>query len=374
MLIVAGLLAQAAVSASATTADKNETELIDQALIAAGLEPGSERLISERLAVRQALADTAWRVGAGRPSYRRASKLHRVLHRNYLKSYDITVDSVGRVVQDGTFNCLSGVLFFGLAAQRLGFDTRIIEYPGHLLLELDVRGGPVLIETTSEFGFDVNPSKLLSYGSASSFGSGWLVMPPEASWSVPLPAAVGFTWLNRAWRTFELGNTTQAVTFVQRAAEYVPGLAQRVEAAPRLLARAFSREYDAGRFDSAYRIATLQARLDPGPVTTQDRVLAAAQKRIEQLCAAGRPTEAAAIREELDGIDFEPVALALFDRTVSPTIVSAAVREENWSLAQAFVDRHSSSEPDPVERERLRDWVESRRGTSDPVCPMQASS
>ena len=368
MLIVVGLLVQAGVSASATTADETEITLITQALIASGVEPGSEQLESERLAIQQALTETVWRVGTGKPSYRRAYKLQRVLHRNYLKSYDITVDNVGRVAQDGTYNCLSGVLFFGLAAERLGFDTRVIEYPGHLLLELDVRGGPVLIETTSPFGFDVSPSRLLSYGSASSFGRGWLVMPPESSWSVPLSAAVGFTWLNRAWRTFERGNVAEAVAFVDRAAEHVPDLAERVEAAPRLLARAFAKEYDAGRFDSAYRIATLQARLDPRPITTQDRVLAAAQKRIEQLCAAGFPAKAAAIREELDGIHFEPVALALFDRTVSPAIISAAVRLDEWGVAEEYVRRHAASEPDAVERERLRAWVESRRDEKSPLC------
>ena len=260
------------------------------------------------------------------------------------------------------------MLFFGLAAERLGFGTRIIEYPGHLLLELDVRGGPVLIETTSPVGFDVQPSRLLSYGSASSFGEAWLVMPPEASWPVPLEAAVGFTWLNRAWRTFERGDVNKAVGLVERAAEYVPELAQRIEAASRLLARAFTKEYEAGRFDSAYRIATLDETLHPGRVTSQDRLLAVAQKKIEQLCAADRPDAAARIREELDRFHFRPVALTLFDQAVNPTIASAAVRVEDWVLAGAFVERYAASEPDPVESERLRAWVDSRRERADPVC------
>ncbi|NIV46644.1 MAG: hypothetical protein GWN46_07395, partial [Gammaproteobacteria bacterium] len=146
-LIVVGFLASTTVSASPTPADKNESELIREALIASGMEPGSDKLEAHFMAVRYALDDLVWRVGTGKPTYRRAYKLHRVLHRRYFKHYDITVDDVSRIAEDGTFNCLSAVLFFGLVAERLGFETRIIEYPGHLLLELDVRGGPVLIET-----------------------------------------------------------------------------------------------------------------------------------------------------------------------------------------------------------------------------------
>ena len=146
LLLVAGFLVSGQVSASATPAHKNETELIRQALIASGVEPGSLRLEAGTLAIRKALGNAVWRVGRGKPTYRRAYKLHRVLHRGYLETYDIAVDDLSRIAEDGTFNCLSAVLFFGLAAERLGFGTRIIEYPGHLLLELDVRGGPVLIE------------------------------------------------------------------------------------------------------------------------------------------------------------------------------------------------------------------------------------
>ena len=128
---------------------------------------------------------------------------------------------------------------------------------------------------------------------------------------------------------------------------------QRVEAAPRLLARAFTSEYEVGRFDSAYRIVTLEEKLNPGKIATQDRLLAVGQKRIEQLCAADRPAAAAEIREELDRFDFEPVALDLFDRAVNPTIVSAAVRIEDWTLAEVFVERYAASEADPVESARL---------------------
>jgi len=368
LLLVAGFLASGDVSASATPAHKNETELIHQALIGAGAEPGSAQLEAGTLAIQKALAHAVWRVGKGKPSYRRAYKLHRVLHRNHLRKYDIAVDDLGRIAEDGTYNCLSAVLFFGLAAERLGFETRIIEYPGHLLLELNVRGGPVLIETTSNVGFDIEPSRLLSYGRASSFGSAWLVMPPESAWSVPLNAAVGFTWLNRAWRTFERGEIAEAVAHVERAAEHVPELAQRVEAAPRLLTRSFTKEYEAGRFDSAYRIATIEETLHPGRITTQDRLLAAAQKRIEQLCAAGRPEAAAEVREELDRFEFEPVALSLFDRAVSPTIVAASVRVEDWTLAETYVRRYAASETDSVESERLSAWVDSRRADPGPFC------
>jgi len=367
LLFVVGFLVFGQVSASTTPTHKSETELIRQALISSGIEPGSMRLEAGTLAIQKALARAVWRVGQGKPTYRRAYKLHRVLHRAYLKTYDITVDDLSRIAEDGTFNCLSAVLFFGLAAERLGFETRIIEYPGHLMLELNVRGGPVLIETTANVGFDIQPSRR-SYSKGSLFGGAWLVMPAEAAWSVPLEAAVGFTWLNRAWRTFDRGNVSEAVGFVERAAEHVPDLAQRVEAAPRLLARAFTKEYEIGRFDSAYRIATLEETLHPGRVTSQDRLLAAAQKRIEQLCAAGRPRAAAEVREELERFSFEPVALALFDQAVNQVIVSTAVRVEDWELAEAFVEHYAASEPDPIEGERLRVWVDSRKKGSGPVC------
>ena len=74
------------------------------------------------------------------------------------------------------------------------------------------------------------------------------------------------------------------------------------------------------------------------------------------------------VREELDRFQFEPVALDLFDRSVNPTIVFTAVRVENWALAGTFVDRYAASEPDSIESQRLRAWVDSRRGNPDPFC------
>lgn len=347
----------------------DEGSLIREALVAAGVEPTDPDLISYQNRIERALADIVWRVGPGKPSYRRANKLHRVLHRNYFESYDIEVDGLQRVVEDGSYNCLSSVLFTGLAARRLGFETHIIEYPGHLVIELDTRTGPVMIEATSPFGFDIQPTRFRRSNSNGSFGSAWLLQANDGSWRVPLSSAIGFTWLNRAWRSFEMGQTLEAVDHLERAASFVPGLSEQVEAAPRLLARAFVREYDAGRFDAAFRIAELDSRLSPGRVTSEDRLLAAAQKRIERLAVEGELAHAVSIRERLVETVLNESSLARFDRTTGPTIVAAAVRQQAWEVAARFVERYALSEPDPIEIDRLRAWVDSRQLRMGPPDP-----
>jgi len=348
----------------------DEGELIREALVAAGIEPTeSERLQQYQSRIERALSDIVWRVGPGKPSYRRANKLHRIVHRNYFETYDIEVDGLQHIVDDGRYNCLSSVLFTGLAARRLGFEARVVEYPGHLVIELDTRSGPVMIEATSPFGFDIQPTRFRRTSSSESFGSAWLLQANDGSWRVPLSSAIGFTWLNRAWRSFELGRTLEAVDHLERAASFVPGLSDQVEAAPRLLARAFVREYDAGRFSSAFRIAELDSRLSPGRVTTEDRLLAAAQKRIEQLALSGELARAVAIRERLVETVHSEDSLARFDRITGPTIVAVAVRRQAWEIAARFVERYALSEPDLVEIERLRQWVDSRQMRSGPPDP-----
>ena len=360
-LILIASLGLAGVSQSATVEFQTESGLIREALSAVDEGRTDAELEQLQTRIERALSDVAWRVGPGKPTYRRAYKLHRVLHRNYFKRYDINVDALDRVVTDGSFNCLSAVLMTGLAAQRLGFEVRIVEYPGHLVLEVDTKSGPVIIEATTPFGFDSQPTRFRRNQDGNSFGSAWLRAGAERSWRVPLSAAVGFTWLNRAWRSFDEGRTLEAVGFVENAAQLVDDLSDHVDAAPRLLARAFVREYDAGRFTTAFRIAELDARLRPGRVTTEDRLLAAAQKRLEQLCLEGRLAEAIATRERLAQSIRDEQALVRFDRTTGPTIVAAAVRLGSWEVADRFVERYRVSEPDLIESQRLQRWVDSRQ-------------
>jgi len=356
-----------------------DTALLRAFLAASGIdEPERSRQFE---IIRHEIDGLVARLGDGKPSYRRARKLHRILHRDYLSAYDREADSLPWIFAQGQYNCLSATQLYGLVADALGYETEVLSVPGHLFLRLSIDGKPIEIETTVPHGFDPQrgpvaapmatqgrpaPRRQESSSEEDAYA--------DETGSVSLREAVGFAWLNSAWRALDHAESVRAAQAVREAASYLPGLEGKAEGAHHLLARAFREVYESGRYDEAYAVAAIDVGLFPGRTTSRDRILAVALKQVERACEANEPTVAVGIIEEVEQLCAAPTDLRLFERRTYPLVVVAAVRLQAWDLARLATERYAGVESDLREVERLRAWVELRQATNltagrEAVCP-----
>lgn len=310
-------------------------------------------------------------LGSAESSYRRARRLHRMIQKRYLLHYDAEADGVASILLDGRYNCLSATMLYGLAARAAGFDARVLEYPGHLLLRLRLPGRVVDVETTERRGFDLaRRGWSASPGgprTATALAAPASELPPllHQAWGGPryqelsLEETVGYIWLNAAWRSLEQGKALRAARYAAEARGHLPALGDD-DSLRRLLSRAFQAEYERGRFEDAYRIGAIDVALFPDMTTSRDRMLASAVKLIELECDRDRPAEAEAILDDVAAATDDRLSLSHLERRAAPLIAASAVRLGQWDLARRAADRYAEFEPDPIEAARLLHWVEER--------------
>jgi len=352
--------------ATAETSVRAEVRDTLREALLADPEASAARVEADHRKIHEELLDIAGRLGPGRPTYHRALRLHRLLHRHYLRSYHEEADGLRQLLERGEYNCLSATVFYGLAARALGYDVRVLELPGHLLLELGIGSRWVRVETTSVRGFDREGNVAVMPSSDGGGGTAYLLLPGhdraagrDGYRRVTLEKAVGFFWLNAAWRSFDRGETVAAATSAAEALRFLhdepmDGDVQRV------FARAFREEYEAGRFDEAYRIATIELLEFPTETTPRDRLFAAGMKRVEDACDDGDPASGAAIAEQVAALSGPTRETGRFERRAWPLIAAAAVRLEDWDLARRAAAHYERVEPDPAEARRLAQWVDER--------------
>lgn len=351
---------------------KQETpQLSEAAVIEAALEAGGighpQRIAEYRNRVQAEIDRIVAKLDLQRPTIRGARRLHRVLHRDYLRHYDVEADHLDRLLDQGRYNCLSGTLFYGLIARRLGYDPWVIRLPGHVLLRLEVGDRSVDVETTRANGFNFSYfSALQPSGDGRILSRQPLEWPRSTArsrqtagerWRLTLEAAVGYTWLNRAWRALEQGLAAQAAHHVLQARRYLIDLQSEEEEVRVILVRAFGMAFDEGDFDQAYEIATTEASIFRERTRSRDRLLAAALKRIENLCEGLQPHSALLILDEVATFHQSTADQARLERRTAPLIVVAAVRLGDFDLAARVTNRLELYEPDGVEVERLRRWL-----------------
>ncbi len=361
-LVAILFVATAAFAATTSEADRVDLELIRDNLVAVGVE-GPDALYHHQTAVLRALDDVEQRMGRGKPTYPRARKLHHLLHRHYLRDYRPGADGVHLIPGLGRYNCLSGSIFYGLAARRLGFGVTLLHDPGHLLLRLEMDDRVAVIETTLRDGFDRQETGSRLPGEAGAPD----LMPPTVGRHLPgsgraeypLESTVAFAWLNRAWRTLERGETTRSAAYVLLAAGRLPEL-ETVAGARGLLARAFNMDYESGRFEAAYQVARVDMKLFPSMTTSRDRLIAVAVKRIEDATDSGDLDAAESILADVRHLGSAGPDIIRLERRAWPLVAAAAVRLAEWERARLAAHAYAEVEPDAVEAERLRAWIESR--------------
>jgi hypothetical protein len=364
-LRIVSVLCAVALCAGGRAAASSERELIRGAIAATGVsDPIDVTLV--QAAIESELDRIAHKLGEGPASVHRAHRLHVLLQKRYLQAYDEVADGLSDIVDRRSYNCLSATLLYGLAARRLGFDAFVLERPGHLRLRLRAGERTIDVETTQRHGFDREKARPeLAAIEETRTGE-----PRSDYRELPLEAAIGFGWLNRAWRELEAGRATEAAEHASLAVAHL-GLERESDAEElqRLFTRAFRTEYEQGRFDAALAIARLDASSFPETTTSRDRLLAAAAKVIEHASEADQPSRAESILDDtvlrLRGTpDGERIV-----RQTAPIAAASAVRAGEFDRAARLAARYADVEPDPVEGARLVVWVESRRPHDAAPCP-----
>jgi hypothetical protein len=363
---IVSVLCVLALCAGAQAAASTERELIRGAVAATGsVDPIDVTLV--QLAIEHELDRIAGRLGDGPPTVHRAHRLHVLLQKRYLREYDEVADGLSDIVDRRAYNCLSATLLYGLAAQRLGFEAFVLERPSHLRLRLRTGERAIDIETTQRHGFDRQAAEATDRAGIEETRTGGVHSEYR---ELPLEAAIGFGWLNRAWRELEGGRAIVAAEHASRALEHLgPPRETDVEELQKLFTRAFRAEYEQGRFDEALAIARFDASAFPDTTTSRDRLLAAAAKVIEDAADAGEPARAESILDDtvlrLAGThDAERIV-----RQTAPIAAASAVRSGEFDRAARLAARYRDVEPDPIEGARLVAWVEARRPSDASPCP-----
>jgi hypothetical protein len=194
---------------------------------------------------------------------------------------------------------------------------------------------------------------------------------------VSLERATGFLWHNTAERALARGDAVKAASSFLEEFRSNSELGSRIDGFATSLARAFRIEYEDGRFDNAYLIAEMEAKIFPHKTTTRDRILAAASKRVDAECEAGDAAGAESVLDATVATLAEPSDVARLEREMCPHIAAAAVRAADWTRAIRMASRYAQSEPDTFEAERFLSWVESREAGEmvlrfEPLCSSPA--
>ena len=344
--------------------------LLDEILRPADYETETDRE-QAHTSIRIGMEALLGRLAGGAPTMRKARRLHRLLHRDWLIEYDADADRLETAVLEGRFNCLSGTLLYALAASELGYKVRVVETPGHLFLELEADGRQVVVESTSIYGFNAPLYDVAIASDLAVEDSRWLRLespgtrPAESHtglWRVELAEAVGFVWLNRAWQQLDEGEITGSVAAVAEAQQFLTVFAPRSKGVDRLLTRAFHLSYERGSFDEAYYAATIAHGLYPRSTSVRDRVFASALKILQSDAETSNLKHADLMLIELRSLFQEDDTFFLpFERSILPELIVAAVRVGNYDRAQRWQTRYEAIEPDRVESMRLGAWLTSRR-------------
>lgn len=349
-----------------------DTTLLSEALRASGIEDPARRA-RYGASFRSELVRLREQIGETRSRYRQARRLFQALHGNLLRRYEGTADGIDAILDRGEFNCLSASLFYGIAAQAFGFEVQIVEIPRHVYVRIQIEGRRVEIETTSSSGFDFRqkvggpgaPAQTSWYGAEDGTGEGDLAasLPgvDDLATMVELEAAVAYLWHNTGKRALDRGEALRAAGDFLEESRLLPSLASRSEVLSTFLARAFRVEYEAGRFDAAYRIAEIDLEIFSGKTSPRDRLLAAALKRIEGTCENGNPIAAERILDLAGAASRHPRDLLRLERGACPLIAATAVRVGDWETARKMAARFAAAQPDGVESARLSAWIERRR-------------
>lgn len=285
-------------------------DLTDAALIASGFDTPAalkraranfERLVGPLVAKLRSVPEPR----------KQGQQLLGVLHRGLLGEYDARATTLGDILERRRYNCVSASVLYNIMALRLGLDAGAQLLPTHArtLLTLPKSAASkqaVVVETTSQHGFDPSPAELERIlaavaGPREPSESGARAIVPDRGVNVDTLVLIGTIYINRASIVQEQDKFEQAERLFAVGEAFASGAAMRQvlrDQRAALLSQLGADDIISGspeRFLRAYRTLKSAIALEPKEPRIRSAVLqnlrAAAERVISQ--AADQKGEAA---------------------------------------------------------------------------------
>lgn len=129
----------------------------EAALISSGItnEQDRKRLLDQ---IDRLETDLKHQISDSLPAFERGQKLLELMHQTALSGgYQKQQTNLSKVLETGTFNCVSSATLYNILAKRIGLDARGIEVPDHAFSIVYDGTSHADVETTTQRGF--NPAR-----------------------------------------------------------------------------------------------------------------------------------------------------------------------------------------------------------------------
>lgn len=293
-------------------------DLTDAALLASGYEESRARQRA-RETLERWIGPLVRTLPSVRADRARAEQLLVALHRKGgpLGRYDMRATTLKDILQSRRYNCVSASVLYNLIAHRVGLAVGAQLLPTHarslLSAQREGRLERVVIETTSEAGFDPSPEEeaaILDQVAAARSGGGRALVSEDGV-VVSSRVLVGTIYVNRASIAQERGDYELAERLFARGEVFVADRRmgrllreQRIALLSQLAADDLLSD-DEARFARAYQTLLAAGRLGPGDpeirAVLQHNLRAAAERIVSEAADSRGESAVWAAVEEVAG-------------------------------------------------------------------------
>ena len=250
----------------------DEWSLLEAGLIASGATEEIE-LIEGRRWFDQCRGDLVERLSADLAPPQVADRILRFLHERHLQHYDLRANDLRRSLRDGSFNCITAVLWFNALAQVSGLEAVAVELPGHVISRIRYDRHTLDIEAT------VEPSEL-TYTAAR-------VQSQGSARELSALGLVALVYYNRALDLLDRREFESAVAAHRMALTLDPASTNAAENLLAALNNWALDRYTVQDFRTAYDLLRVAHGVAPSDVRPVDNARAVVGPWLDQLCSQG---------------------------------------------------------------------------------------
>ena len=270
--------------------------LADAALLASGVVDENERqLFRKRIDDLEQAARRATEKATDPMA--RSQALLDWLHREVLiGGYSEQQTDLSVLITQGTFNCVSSAVMFGLLAKRLEIDVRGIEVPDHAYAIVYDGTRHADVETTSARGFD--PSRNRAAMKAFTQRTGFVYIPDAKASKrreTSMLGLVALIYYNHGVEHSRAGRHEQALLAYYRALSLDSGLASAIKNSLVALNRWAQSEADNGDYERAIALLGTGLTLAPKDRALRHNRRVIWQRRITATSQDGSPEQVLAV-------------------------------------------------------------------------------
>jgi tetratricopeptide (TPR) repeat protein len=149
--------------------------LIDASLRAS--DASEEKIKTATARINEAIQEMKDGIASEWDERQKAEYVLMFLHKNLFRVYDEFQTRVDRVMEDGSYNCVSSAVLYMIFLRSIGIPVIGIGTEDHAFCAAILPGGNIDVETTSVYGFD--PGKKTEFHDAFGNVTGYSYVPPS---------------------------------------------------------------------------------------------------------------------------------------------------------------------------------------------------